>query len=179
MRRSAYCSCCSASYPRPLGYFAAFQPVTRTKATATAIAASVLLRKLEQQLPVGADGDVAVALRGHPLPPEAAHAVEVVLAVVRVADRTCEQLRTARRHDDSAADLLHDLCGLALCIRGDDHGPRDGEDPVEPARHDVPREPGREPDDVNIGGGQRHRAHVARLVVAEPDLPDLEQLPAH
>src|SRR5262249_36130576 len=163
MSRSAYCSCCSTSYPSPLGYFAAFQPVTKTNAAAIATAARVLLRKLEQQLAVAADGDIAIAFRGHPIATEPAHALEVVLAVVCVADPTCEQLGTARRHDDSASHFLDDLRRLTLRVRGDDHGSRDGEDPVEPARHDVPRQPGSEPDDVHVGGRQRHRKHVARL----------------
>ena len=55
-------------------------------------------------------------------------------------------------------------------------GLRDGEDPVEAARHDVAGQARREPDDVDVRGGERLRQHAARLVVEERDLVDLEQL---
>ena len=69
-----------------------------------------------------------------------------------------------------------DLRRLALRVRRDDHGPGDGEDPVEAARDDVAGKARREPDDVDVGGGERLRKHGARLVVEKLDLVDLEQL---
>src|SRR5712691_7603094 len=100
---------------------------------ATSPAARTLRRcKLEQEVAVAAHGDGSVGLLLHPDAAAGAHRLEVVLAVVRVADRAGEQFRTTRRDDDPATRLLDHLRGLAFAIRGDDHGSRHREDPVEP-----------------------------------------------
>ena len=41
-------------------------------------------------------------------------------------------------------------------------GRADGEDPVEPARHDVAGEPAGEPDEVDVGGRERLRRAASR-----------------
>ena len=114
-----------------------------------AAAARLDVRKLEQELAVAADRHVAIGLGGDPLAPEPAHPLEVVPAVVRVANRAGEQLGTARRDDDPTADLLHDLRGLAVVVRRHDHRPGDSEDAVQPTRDDVARKTGRKTDDVD------------------------------
>ena len=48
-------------------------------------------------------------------------------------------------------------------------GRADGEDAVEPARHDVAREPARQPDDVDVRRRERLGERLARLVRQEAD----------
>src|SRR2546423_11888264 len=111
--------------------------------------------ELVEERAVAADGDALVGLGGDVLTPAATHLVEVELAVVRAADRGGDELRPAGRDDDAAADRLDELRGLALAVGGDDHRPADGEDAVEPARHDVAGETAREPDDVDVRRRER------------------------
>src|SRR6266545_619866 len=132
MRRSAYSWCCRTSYPPPLGYLYAFHPATSANA-ATSAAATTLGSKLEQQVAVAPDGDGAVGLPLDPFTAAGPHRLEVVPPVVRVPDRSREQLWSARGHDDPAADPLDNLGRLALRLRSDDHRSRDRQNPVQPA----------------------------------------------
>ena len=78
-------------------------------------------------------------------------------------------------HDDAAADFTHEPGGLAVLVRRDDHGATGREDPVEAARNDVAREPGRQADVVDVGSGERLAEAFARLVFEEahPIRPEL------
>ena len=95
---------------------------------------------------------------------------------MRIADGARKQLRTTGRNDDAATRLRDHLRGFALRVGGDDDGFRDGEDPIQTARHDVARETRRETHDVDVGGGERLLQQVAWLVEGERDLFDLELL---
>ncbi len=96
------------------------------------------------------------APRGCPRPavdvraPARAHRLEVVAALVRVANHLGEQLGAAGRDDDAAADSLDHLGGLALRVGRDDDRPAGGHDPVQPARHDEAGEALGEPDEVQV-----------------------------
>src|SRR4051794_12470844 len=176
MSRSAYARCWRTSYPEPLGYLYAFHPATSANAAITAAAASSARRKLGQQISIPPQSNRAVGFALDPFAPAPAHLGQVVLAVVGVPDRACEQLGAPRRYDHPAADLLDDLRRLAVGVGGDDHGPGDGEDAVEPARDDIPGETPGEADHVDVCGRQRLGQHATRLVVEELDLIDVEEL---
>src|SRR6478752_1410578 len=120
-------------------------------AAISAAAASSTRRKLAQQLTVAAEGHGAVGFSLDPLATALSHLDEVVLAVVRVANRAREQLGTPRRDDDTTTHPLDDLRRLALRVGRHNHRPCDGEDAVQPARDDVAGEPRREADDVDVG----------------------------
>src|SRR6266545_3829626 len=149
MSRSAYSRCCRTSYPPPLGYLYAFHPATSANA-ATSAAATTLGGKLEQELAIAAHGDGAVGFALHPVAAASSHRLQVVLPVVRISDRSREQLWSARGHDDPAADPLDNLGRLAVRLRSDDHRPRDRQNPVQPTRDDVAGETRSEPDDVHV-----------------------------
>src|SRR6266511_900620 len=154
MSRSAYSRCCRTSYPPPLGYLYAFHPATSANA-ATSAAATTLASKLEEQVAVARDGDGAVGLPLDPCAAAGSHRLEVVPAVVRVPDRTRKQFGPCRRDDDATVDRFDHLRGLALGVRRHYHRSSYREDAVEPARHDVARQPRREPNDVDVRGRER------------------------
>ena len=129
-----------------------------------------------QQRAVAADRDRAVGLLDDVGAAARPHLVEVVPARAQLADRVGEELRPTRRDHEPAADVLDHLRRLALRIGGDDHRPPGREDPVEPARDDVAREPAAEADDVDVRARERLRERLARLVGEELDGVDLEQL---
>ena len=116
---------------------------------------------------VAVERDLAVGLALDPGPAAVAHPVERETPLDDVADHARDELGPARRHHDPAADLLDDPDDLAVRVGGDEHRPPRGEDPVEPARDDEPGEATREPDVVEVAGGERERQPLARLVVEE------------
>src|SRR5205814_6766322 len=60
-----------------------------------------------------------------------AHGLEIVVTAVCRPDRSGQLLRVARRYDDAAADLPHELRGLALVLGRGDHRPARGEHAVD------------------------------------------------
>ncbi len=87
--------------------------------------------------------------------------VEVEPAGVGLADLRRDQIGAVGRHDDAAADLLHEPRRLRVGLGGDEHRAAGGEDAVEPARHDEAGEALREPDVVEIAR-QRATRRVGR-----------------
>src|SRR5438874_5277166 len=98
------------------------QRPTGTSATATASPAAAPSarrrvsagRDIEEQPPIALDRDRAIRVCDDVLASSPAHLVEVVLAVVRGANRLGDELGPVGRHDDAASDAADDTCGLAL-----------------------------------------------------------------
>ena len=146
-RSSAWCAALpAADATRSTATRATTPTIDRDPSLTTAVPPTSSRRSVA----VAADRDAAVCRRltySRPRRPIASRSSSPSCAR-RIAAR--EQLRTVRRHDDAAADLLDDLRRLAVGVGRDDHRPADGEDAVQPARNDVAREPAREPDDVDV-----------------------------
>src|SRR3954454_10348 len=120
--------------------------------------------ELTEHLPIALEREEPVCVFFRIPATQPAHLLEIPLAVVCRADRLREQLRPPRRNNDATADALYELRRLALGLRCRDHRPPRGEDAGEAARHDEPRNPPPQSDEVHVGGRQRHREHVAFLV---------------
>src|SRR5262249_61403435 len=90
-------------------------------------------------------------------------------AVRRLADGACEEVGPGGWYDHATTHLADETCRLARLVGRDDHRPAGGEDPVQPARDDVPGQALREPDDVEVRARERERQALALLVREEAD----------
>ena len=75
------------------------------------------------EAPVALERDLAVGLALDPRPAALPHPLERSAALDHIADRARDELRTPRRHDDAAPDLLDEPHRLAVGVGRDEHRP--------------------------------------------------------
>src|SRR6266404_8632578 len=118
--------------------------------TRVLVSSGICTHDLADKRTVPPNRDRPISVRDDVLAAPRAARDEIELAVVCAANRLREQLGPPGRDDDAAISLEDDPRSLTVWVGRDDNGPANGQDAVQPARHDIACQPACEADDMHV-----------------------------